>query len=236
MRPYSTLVSMPVHISPAVLERFPHYKGVIIYAHNLENKPCDQSSNTLLEQAETQVRAHFSDLKLTDHPHIAAWREAYSAFGIKPNKMQNSAEALIGRVLKGNQLPRINWLADVYNAISLHFVLPIGGEDLDNAVGAQRLELATGTENFDTNKDGAPFTDHPQPGEVIWRDDVGVTCRAWNWRQCVRTRLTEQTKNAYFVLDSLEPYPPEQLEAACAELEAWLRQLSPHSRFERHRF
>jgi DNA/RNA-binding domain of Phe-tRNA-synthetase-like protein len=32
--------------------------------------------------------------------------------------------------------------------------------------------------------------DQPEPGEVIWRDDDGVTCRCWNWRQCVRTRIT----------------------------------------------
>jgi DNA/RNA-binding domain of Phe-tRNA-synthetase-like protein len=220
------------YISPAVLEQFPHYKGFIVYAHNIENKPSDEFSNLLLEQAQDHAKAQFSDLKLTEHPHIASWREAFSAFGIKPNKMQNSAEALISRVLKGNDLPRINWLADVYNAISVRHVLPIGGEDLDKAVGLQRLEFATGTEAFDTNKDGAPQTDHPQAGEVIWRDDAGVTCRAWNWRQCLRTRLTEQTKNAYFVLDSLEPYLSEHLEAAWVELKGHLRKLSPECRLE----
>jgi DNA/RNA-binding domain of Phe-tRNA-synthetase-like protein len=218
------------HISPALRQHFPHYRGVVIYAHNLQNKPSDEFSSALLKQCEQQARDQFADLKLTDHPHMAAWREAYSQFGIKPNRMQNSAEALITRVLKGNPLPRINWLADVYNAISVRHVLPLGGEDLDKAVGVLRLELATGTEDFDTIKDGIPFTDHPQAGEVIWRDDLGVTCRAWNWRQCVRTRLTEQTNNAYFVLDSFEPFAA--LQAAKTELEAHLQQLSPNCRLE----
>lgn len=35
-----------------------------------------------------------------------------------------------------------------------------------------------------------PAVEHPRPGEVIWRDDAGVTCRQWNWRQCTRTRIT----------------------------------------------
>jgi DNA/RNA-binding domain of Phe-tRNA-synthetase-like protein len=219
------------HISPAVRQRFPNYRGIVVYAHNLENRPSDDFSSALLEQCEQQARAQFADLKLTDHPHMASWREAYSQFGIKPNRMQNSAEALVSRVVKGNPLPRINWLADVYNAISVRHVLPLGGEDLDKAVGMQRLEIAKGTEDFDTVKDGTPFTDHPQAGEVIWRDDVGVTCRAWNWRQCVRTRLTEQTKNAYFVLDSFSPFAA--LEVAQIELEAHLRQLSPNCLLER---
>ena len=149
----------------------------------------------------------------------------------RSNKMLNSAEALISRVVKGAELPRINWLADVYNALSVRYVLPIGGEDLDKAVGAQRLEIAVGDELFDTMKDGAPVVEHPQAGEVVWIEDAGVTCRAWNWRQCVRTRLTEATRNAYFVMDTLQPY--SQLEIAAAELEELLKQLSPACTLER---
>lgn len=222
---------MNIDISPAIFEKFPNYHGFMIYAHNIQNKPSDDFSCGLLARAEAVVCKQFEGIKPAEHPHIAAWREAFSAFGVKPNKMQNSAEALIARILKGSELPRINWLTDVYNAISVRHVLPIGGEDLDKARGKQRLEFATGTEDFDTNKDGAAFIDHPQLGEVIWRDDLGVTCRAWNWRQCVRTRLTEQTSNAYFVLDSFDP-PFEGLEEAQAELEAYLRHLSPDCSLE----
>jgi DNA/RNA-binding domain of Phe-tRNA-synthetase-like protein len=218
-------------ISPVILERFPHYRGVVIYARNLENRASDDFSSTLLAQAEVQARAAFSDGKVSEHPHLQAWRTAFQVFGVKPSKMLNSSEALISRVVKGGDLPRINWLADVYNAISVRHVLPIGGEDLDKAVGRQRLEVAAGDETFDTMKDGAPALEHPQPGEVVWRDDAGVTCRAWNWRQCVRTRLTEATRNAYFVLDSFDPYP--HLETASAELEGLLEQLSPSCTLER---
>ena len=218
-------------ISSAVLERFPQYGGIVIYARNLENRASDAFSDALLSEAEALARAMFADAKVADHPHIAAWRAAFTAFGVKPNKTLNSAEALISRVVKGAELPRINWLADVYNALSVRHTLPIGGEDLDKAVGAQRLEIASGLEVFDTMKDGSPFTDHPLAGEVVWMDDAGVTCRAWNWRQCVRTRLTEATRNAYFVLDTLEPY--SQLETVASELEGYSRQLSPACTLER---
>jgi DNA/RNA-binding domain of Phe-tRNA-synthetase-like protein len=218
-------------ISPAVLERFPQYSGIVLYARNLENRASDEFSDGLLRETEAQARAMFADSKVADHPHIAAWREAFAAFGVKPNKMLNSAEALISRVVKGGELPRINWLADVYNALSVGHILPLGGEDLDKAVGTQRLEIASGLEVFDTMKDGQPFADHPQVGEIVWMDDAGVTCRAWNWRQCVRTRLTEATRNAYFVLDTLEPY--SQLETVASELEGYLKQLSPACTLER---
>ncbi|WP_205315739.1 hypothetical protein [Nonomuraea lactucae] len=70
----------------------------------------------------------------------------------------------------------------------------------------------------------------PEPGEVIWRDDAGVTCRKWNWRQVARTRITEETVNALFVLERLEPMTMEELKAAGEELGDLLSELSPEVR------
>jgi len=69
--------------------------------------------------------------------------------------------------------------------------------------------------------------EHPQPGEVVWRDDLGVTCRRWNWRQCVRTRLTTQTTRAVFILDALGLLSESELDAATAALVDALRDTSP---------
>jgi DNA/RNA-binding domain of Phe-tRNA-synthetase-like protein len=224
---------MPEPITqPEILERF-QYRGVMLYVCNIQNGPSDKFSIAELRRAETEARAKFGDSKASDHPHMMAWREAFSSFGLKPSKFLNSSEAMISRVLKGGELPAINWLTDIYNALSVRHVFPCGGEDWDRAVGAQQLRFARGDEAFDTSKDGEVVIDHPQPGEVVWADDSGVTCRAWNWRQCVRTRLTENTKNAYFVLDSLEPYPLESLLTAADELEGFLRQRSPDCQIER---
>jgi DNA/RNA-binding domain of Phe-tRNA-synthetase-like protein len=219
-------------IQPEILERFA-YRGVMLHVRGLENGPSDDFSIAELRRAETEARAKFGDSKASDHLHMMAWREAFSSFGLKPSKFLNSSEAMISRVLKGGELPAINWLTDVYNALSVRYVFPCGGEDWDAAVGMQQLLFARGDEAFDTSKDGEAFVDHPQPGEVIWADDAGVTCRAWNWRQCVRTRLTESTRNAYFVLDSLEPFPLASLIAAADELEVFLRQRSPSCEIER---
>jgi DNA/RNA-binding domain of Phe-tRNA-synthetase-like protein len=221
-------------IQPEILERFA-YRGLMLYVRGLENGPSDEASIAELRRAEAEVRAAFGDSKASDHPHLMAWREAFSGFGLKPSKFLNSSEALLSRVLKGGELPAINWLTDAYNAISVRHVLPCGGEDWDAAVGPQQLRFARGDEPFDTIKDGEGFVDHPQPGEVVWADDAGVTCRAWNWRQCVRTRLTEHTQNAYFVLDSLEPYSRDSLLAAADDLEVVLQRRSPGLEVERVR-
>jgi len=222
-----------LQISSIVAERFPTYHGLVLLASDLTNGPSDERSIALLRDAETHARHMFATSSVATHPPMVAWQDAYRAFGMKPKKTMNSTEALITRVVKGGELPAINRLADAYNAVSVRFLVPCGGEDLDHVVGAVTLKVADGTEPFETNKDGLPFIDHPVPGEVVWADEAGVTCRAWNWRQGTRTRLTEGTTRAYFLFDALPPMTFEDLERAGDELTAMLKTLSPGCRIER---
>ncbi|WP_323939815.1 B3/B4 domain-containing protein [Aeromonas caviae] len=122
--------------------------------------------------------------------HLAAWDQVFKGFGAKPARTPCSAQALRKRVLRDGVLPAIDPVVDLYNAISIEYAIPVGGEDLAAYVGAPRLVIADGSECFDTLKEGLPTQEAPAPGEVVWRDDLGVTCRRWNWRQGIRTRLS----------------------------------------------
>lgn len=216
---------------PAVLQSFPGYSGRVVYAYGLSNAASGGESSEILEAAEAEARRLFAGLAVASHPHIDAWRRAYGAFGAKPSKFLCSAESLLRRVLKGEPLPRINRIVDIYNAVSLRHVLPAGGEDLDRLASDLVLAFAAGDEPFDGADPGSAEA-HPETGEVVWKDAAGVTCRRWNWRQCRRTRLVPETLNAYFVLDRLAPCSLEALDAATNELCAHLSRLSPACEIE----
>jgi DNA/RNA-binding domain of Phe-tRNA-synthetase-like protein len=164
--------------------------------------------------------------------HLAAWAQVFQKFGAKPQRTPCSAEALRKRFLRDGALPRVNPVVDLYNAISLQYAIPVGGENLDAYVGTPHLTLADGTEAFDTMKDGAPAVEAPDVGEVVWRDDQGVTCRRWNWRQGVRTRLNRDARRMWFILESLGAMPIEALEEARDRLVAGLQAMSPGARVE----
>jgi len=216
-----------LQIDAEVARRFPGYAALVIYAFDVSNGPSDEMSVGQLRAAEEIQRRALEGRKASDHPHMAAWREAFRAFGLKPSRYPNSAEALLARVLRGEPLPAINRLVDLYNAVSVKHVLPVGGEDLDKVVSDPTLRFARGDEPFDTVRSGEPVVDSPAPGEVVWLDRKGVTCRGWNWRQGMRTRLTEATRHAYFVLDRLEPHGLTDLSAAGEELVQLIRAASP---------
>jgi DNA/RNA-binding domain of Phe-tRNA-synthetase-like protein len=164
--------------------------------------------------------------------HIAAWAEVFRGFGAKPQRTSCSVEALRKRVLRDGSLPSIDPLVDLYNAISIQYALPVGGENLAAYVGTPRLAIADGSEPFDTFKEGQPANDPPLPGEVIWRDDLGATCRRWNWRQGVRTRLDAEARQMWFILESLPAMPLEALHEAGERLAEGLRQMMPGVRVE----
>lgn len=191
-------------ISPEVAELRPDYRCVLVTATGLQPGPSDDVSEAMLVAAEHEAAEAIGDGKVEDLPHVAAWREAFRAFGAKPQRTRNSAEALLRRV---PELPRINRLADAYNAVSIRLQVPLGGENLAAYSGPLQLIRAGGDEEFGTLASGAEAIEHPEPGEVVWRDDAGVTCRRWNWRQCYRTRLTDETVDAVFICDVLDVEP-----------------------------
>ncbi len=210
-----------VRVDEAVLELRPDFAVLVMTAEGLVNGPGDQVSQAWLADAAGKADA--------GDPHVEAWREAYRAFGAKPQRTRPSVDALLRRA---DALPSINKVVDAYNAVSVEYALPIGGEDLDAYRGPARLVRAAGDEPFDVIAGGEPAVEHPDAGEVVWRDDAGVTCRRWNWRQCVRTRLTEDTENGLFLLERLEPYPVERLAEAGDRLAERLREIAPDVRIE----
>ncbi|AKL14430.1 TPA: B3/4 domain-containing protein [Kluyvera intermedia] len=161
--------------------------------------------------------------------HLDAWSEVFKRFGAKPKRTPCSADALRKRVLRDGVMAAIDPVVDLYNAISLRYAIPVGGENLAAYAGAPRLVIAEGTERFDMMKDGHVAEESPEPGEVVWRDDLGVTCRRWNWRQGVRTRLSATDSQMWFILESLPEMPLDALHAAGDELAAGLQAMMPGS-------
>jgi DNA/RNA-binding domain of Phe-tRNA-synthetase-like protein len=216
-------------VEDAVQAAHPDYVAVLVVASGLEPGPTTPLSEAALAEAEAHARSLLDGREAHDLAEVQEWRLAYLGFGVKPREARSSVEALLRRAPAG--LPRIDRLTDVYNAVSVLHAIPIGGEDYSRYEGPARLVAATGVETFDTVADARPIVQTAAVGEIVWRDDIGVTCRRWNWRQCVRTRLTDTTTDALFIVDGLGPDARERAEAAAADLISRLAVASPSASF-----
>ena len=200
-------------VDAAIWQRYPDYRALSVTVRGFEPSAC-------------------AILPPLDPPawmsaHLEAWRAAFRSFGANAKKTPCSVEALWRRVEKNGGLPSIDPVVDLYNALSINFGASFGGEDLDCYQGMPRLVFARGDEPFDTVRDGAPLIERPEPGEAVWRDDRGITCRRWNWRQCKRTAITSPTRNLWFIIDRLPPMPVPELVRAGEELAAGLARMCP---------
>ncbi|MEU6681494.1 phenylalanine--tRNA ligase beta subunit-related protein [Streptomyces sp. NPDC046925] len=225
-------MTIDLTVSDEVRALAPGFTHVAVEAFGLVNGPSTDATSHLLDEAARRLAERLEGRASHEDPHMAAWRATYTAFGAKPSRTRNSAEALAKRALADGGLPRINTLVDVYNAISVAHLIPVGGEDLDHIKGGMRLVRATGTEDFVTMAGGERTVEHPDAGEVVWCDDEGVTCRRWNWRQGPRTRLTEESVNAIFLLEGMGP--DSGAEAAGDELAELIEKFSPGARLTVH--
>jgi DNA/RNA-binding domain of Phe-tRNA-synthetase-like protein len=215
--------SVAPFIAPEVLQLAPGFRALSIVAHAapIQNP---QAASQALEQA---CQAVLAGAPAWADSHLGAWAEVFQAFGAKPKRTPCSADALRKRVLRDGTLPNIDPVVDLYNAISLQYAVPVGGENLAAYAGSPQLTVADGSELFDCYKDGVLANDPPAPGEVVWRDEQGVTCRRWNWRQGVRTRLDANAQQMWFILESLPAMPLAALHEAGQGLMDGLRQMMP---------
>ncbi|KAL7931414.1 hypothetical protein V8C35DRAFT_310340 [Trichoderma chlorosporum] len=72
------------HVASEIFELRPDYRALLMVVEGIPPGPSDDASEALLREAEIFGRELLSEYSVTRIPHIAAWREAYKAFGAKP--------------------------------------------------------------------------------------------------------------------------------------------------------
>ncbi len=77
-----------------------------------------------------------------------ATRQMYRRFGIDPTRRRPSSEALLRRIRKGGDLPRINTLVDVCNWCSVEAQMPYGLYDLDHVDGDVEIRMGLDGEAY----------------------------------------------------------------------------------------
>lgn len=184
-------------------EIFKDAKIGVVLCKNVDNTIKEEDKYLkLLEESEKEAFKYFIEEDFSKNSVVAVWREAYTKFKTKKGA-RSSIEALLKRVNKGNHIGTINPLVDIYNSISLKYALPCGGEDIDKFEGNLLLTKAIGNEEFYTYGEDSE-NDPPYPNEIVYKDDLGAICRCWNYRESKRTLLTEDTKNAFMIIELVD--------------------------------
>ena len=204
------------------LDIFPDSKIGILLCKGIDNHIKEEDKYAdYLKECQKLAAEHIQNPEFTQNPIIRTWRDAFYKFKTKKGA-RCSIEALLKRVSKGNDIGTIIPLVDIYNGISLKYGVPIGGENIDAFDGDIRLTVAEGGEEFITY--GSDKSEPPYPGEVVYKDNAGAICRCFNWRESVRTMLTEDTTNAFMIIETVAGERDDVMDQALEEMKAMIEQ------------
>lgn len=198
--------------SESFWELFPEAEiGLILFKDIKMEEKSNREIKDKLDEAHDKALTYLTKPVLSENPVIKVWRDAFKLFKTKKGA-RSSIEALLKRVSKDQDVGSINPLVDIYNATSLNYALPCGAEDIDKFVGDLRLEITEGGDDFKAI--GEDKNSPTLEGELCYRDDEGAICRCFNWRDCQRTMITEDTKNAILFMENIDPERKEDLKEA----------------------
>jgi DNA/RNA-binding domain of Phe-tRNA-synthetase-like protein len=206
-------------ITDELFDLFPDFYRGIVIVKDISNQKSDKRIRRMVKK-EIDRQVDIDELK---DPRILAWNEAHRRFGSDPDIYLPSITYLLKSMRPNRALPFINSVVALFNYISLKYVTPCGGDDVERVEGNLVLGVSDGTERFIPL--GEATEEHPPPGEVIYYDDhsKNVMCRRWNWRNGEVTKITPESQRIVINIDCLPPVSPDRGNEARDELAKLLK-------------
>ena len=207
-------------IDNEVFDILPNLNAAVLVLKNVkENKEMneqeDKELKDLLNNANKEAKKYVTNETISENEVVKVWRDTYSKFPTKKGA-RCSLENLLKRVLHGNPVGSILPSVDITNSISLKYAFPIGAEDVDKLDGDLHLSIMEGNEKF--LPIGSEEEEPPIKGEIAYKDNYGAVCRCLNWRDGIRTEITDDTNYEFIVMECVEDSRLDELNSALDEL------------------
>ncbi|MCD7808994.1 MAG: hypothetical protein LUH02_06605 [Erysipelotrichaceae bacterium] len=129
---------------------------------------------------------------------IEGFYQLHEKVHVKRRKNPPASENLVKSLLKHGDLPTINKIVDIYNLLSVKTKLSLGAHDIDHVTGNIHLRLTHGDETFIPLGQNEPIPVQQDEYSYI-DDDNEIICRL-EIRQVNKTKVTEDTKNVFFIV------------------------------------
>jgi DNA/RNA-binding domain of Phe-tRNA-synthetase-like protein len=200
-------------IDPEVRRMFPELQVGVAVVEGVTVTRQEAGVDRLVEDVLTQIRGALEGRSVASLPRVQAFRQMYRRFGVDPGQFRPSAEALVSRARDpSKRFPRINTVVDLYNVTSAQLQLPMAAYDLACLTPPVGLRFSVAGEQHLGIGADRPAT--LPAGELVYADASMVLCRAYNYRDADRTKVTEQTSDLVLFVDACGGVERAEVEAA----------------------
>lgn len=209
-------------VDQEVFEKLPNACFGVVVAKGVDNRHMHSEIDALLDESIIGIRQRLEAANVREVPEIAVYREAFQKLGFNPNKYMCSIEALVKRILKGDEFPRISSVVDLGNSVSLKHILPIGAHDIKASTEDIEIRAARQEDRF------IPFgmseAETADAGELVYVRGNSIKTRRWIWRQSESGRITGESTDIFYPIDGLTGVNDAAVLAARDELAGILEQ------------
>lgn len=208
---------MKYTIDKSVFELNKDIKFGILIGENIVNSETTASDEERLRKSENKMREEIKPEDLRSLHNVELYRDVMLKSGINPNKYPPSVEAMFKRIIKGGQLPVINALVDLCNAVSIENGISLGGHDLKDM--HQDLEVRYSRKGDIFLPFGAVEYEEVPEGELVFTSGNVVQTLKWVWRQSELGKLTNESSSVFFQLVGFEYNDDSSLKKAMDDIE-----------------
>jgi DNA/RNA-binding domain of Phe-tRNA-synthetase-like protein len=216
-------VQIDVNWSPDVARKFPDLQICIGQINGLRNEKTNDQTQKLTGNVYERVRARYRLETLKDDPTVRAYRDFYWKLNIDPTKTRPSGEALLRRILHGDDLPRISTVVDAYNLASMETIIPMSGFDADRLNPPFHVGFAKDGEAFVGIGMNKPLS--LMDNTLVLTDERQILC-IYPYRDSDRSKITLQTRNAMIIAYGSPGITENQLRNAAETTLSYIKQTS----------
>lgn len=196
-------------------------QGCVLLIRNMVNNTYPDAVISYIEKIQKEILSNVARETISKHPYLLGYRELHTRIGKSNKKFIASSESLLRYLLKKGSLPSINAFVDLYNAVSVKYMLSMGGHDMDKIEGGVVLKLSKGNEMFKglgpeipVELPGGEYGYFDQAGDVLCRMDV---------KQGTKTLIDRKTSNSLLILQGNKAIPREHIGEAANEISVLIR-------------
>ena len=188
---------MSSSIEPALSSNYPELDTEIVIINGIkvsrENPKLEKFKVKIIKK----VKEKWTLEQLKEHSVFRAYRDFFWKIGLDPTKNRPASEALVRRILHGNQLPMINTTVDAYNLASIESTISIAAFDKEKLKGKLTMRQACDGEIF--LGIGMDALTRLKGGEIVISDYEKLIA-IYPYRDAESSKITENTRSLILLI------------------------------------
>jgi DNA/RNA-binding domain of Phe-tRNA-synthetase-like protein len=153
----------------------------------------DEELAALRREVADGARARLRLDALSEHPAVAGLRKLFRRAGVDPTRYRSGSEALLRRLLRGEEMPLVNPLVDLGNCVAAELASNVCVMDADKAAPPFVLRAGRPGEEMLSLRGPLDLAGKPVLFDTLGPADVPIT-------GADRVRVTDATRRAYLVV------------------------------------